>query len=210
MFRALFATHPEVEVVTYDAIGGVLPDDPRECDLWLTTGSRHSVNDDFAWIRDLEGFVRSIAESGVPFVGVCFGHQLLAKALGGSVVKAGNGWGVGLKTSALDPSAGLGESLDLLYSHQDQVVSLPDEAEILGWTDDCPVSVFSIGGNMVGIQGHPEFAPEYSRALMEARRGGVIPEKVVDAGLATLGPTPDSDRVAEWIIGLASEKGPKA
>jgi GMP synthase-like glutamine amidotransferase len=207
MFRRLFAGHPEVEVVTYDVIDGVLPEDPGECDLWLTTGSRHSVNDDFEWIRRLEGFVRSIAANEVPFVGVCFGHQLLAKALGGSVVKAANGWGVGLKTSEMDPEAGLGESIDLLYSHQDQVASLPDGAEVLGWTSDCPVSLFSVGGNMVGIQGHPEFDPEYSRALMKARRGGVIPEEVVDAGLETLGPMPDSNRVAEWIIGVAQKKG---
>lgn len=203
MFLRLFAGYPDVEVITYDAIGGVFPDDPHQCDLWLTTGSRHSVNDEFQWIRELEAFVRQIAASGVPFVGVCFGHQLLAKALGGSVVKAGQGWGIGLKSSKVDVALGLGESVNLLYSHQDQVASLPDGAEILGWADDCPISMFAVGDKLIGIQGHPEFDKEYSRALMLARRGRLIPNEVVDKGLASLDLGTDSDQLAEWIVGLA-------
>ena len=202
MFRRLFSEHPEVEIITYDVIGGVLPADPAECDAWITTGSRHSVNDDEPWIRRLETFVKDVAVAGVPFVGICFGHQLIAKALGGSVVESDRGWGVGIKEVEVRDSLGLGSSYRILNSHQDQIERLPPGAEILGWNEYCPVSMIGVGDNMIGIQGHPEFEPAYSRALMESRRGNVISEETVDAGLATLDAAPDSALLSNWILGF--------
>ena len=200
MFRRLFAGHDDVELVVYDAINGDIPADPAECDGWLTTGSRHSVNDDEPWIRRLEDFVRAAAASGTPFIGICFGHQLIAKALGGSVVRSERGWGVGLKEVEVRADLGLGSSFRILNSHQDQIELLPEGFEILGWNQHCPVAMIGFGGSLIGIQGHPEFDPAYSKALMESRRGRLIPEETVDAGLATLDDPPDSDRLAEWLV----------
>ena len=200
MFRRLFAGHPDVEIVVYDVIGGDMPADPGECDAWITTGSRHSVNDDELWIRDLEGFVREVAKEEVPFVGVCFGHQLIAKALGGTVVKSDRGWGVGAKVVEVKGDLGLGSSYTVFTSYQDQIEELPPGAEILGWNEHCPVSLLGVGENMIGIQGHPEFEPAYSEALMESRRGGMIPEMTVDAGLASLEGSTDGDLLADWIL----------
>lgn len=202
MFRRLFAGHDEVDVVVYDAIGGELPGAPGECDAWLTTGSRHSVNDDAPWIRALEGFVREVAAARVLFIGICFGHQLIAKAMGGSVVRSQRGWGVGVKEVEVSPELGLGDSYRVLTSHQDQVETIPPGGEVLGWNEHCPVSMLRVGETLIGIQGHPEFDAEYSAALMELRRGSVIPEEAVDAGLASLDDAPDSGRLAEWIMGM--------
>jgi GMP synthase (glutamine-hydrolysing) len=204
MFRRLFADHDEVEVVTFDAINGELPSAPGEADAWLTTGSRYSVNDDEPWIRELEGFVREVADAGVPFVGICFGHQLIAKALGGSVVKSDRGWGVGVQEVEVSKDLGWGDSYRVLTSYEDQVDSLPTGAEILGWNDHCPVSVMSVGSTILGLQGHPEFEAAYSQALMESRRGTVIPEATVDAGLASLAEEPDGSRLADWILEFVS------
>jgi GMP synthase (glutamine-hydrolysing) len=204
MFRRLFADHEEVEVVAYDAVNGELPAGPGEADAWLTTGSRHSVNDDQPWIRELEGFVQDVAAAGVPFVGICFGHQLIAKALGGSVVKSDRGWGVGMKEVELKEDLGWGDSYRVLTSYQDQVDSLPPGAEILGWNDHCPVSVMGVGSTILGIQGHPEFEPAYSQALMESRRGTVIPAETIDAGLDSLADEPDGAKLAEWILEFVS------
>jgi GMP synthase (glutamine-hydrolysing) len=200
MFRRLFEGHDEVELVVYDAINGEIPADPSDCDAWITTGSRHSVNDDLPWIRRLEEFVRKVAAKDVPFVGVCFGHQLIAKALGGSVVQSDRGWGVGMKEVEVSDGLGLGSAYRILNSHQDQIATLPPGAEVLGWSEHCPVAMLGVGDHMIGIQGHPEFETEYSRALMESRRGHLIPEETVDAGLATLDSAPDSDRLARWIL----------
>jgi GMP synthase (glutamine-hydrolysing) len=199
MFRRLFAGRDDVEVLSYDAIGGELPSDPFQCDAWLTTGSRHSVNDDAQWIRDLEDFVRQVARTDVPFIGICFGHQLIAKALGGSVVRSEKGWGVGLKEVEVRGDLGLGDSYRILTSYQDQVETLPPGGEILGWNEHCPVSMMAVG-TMIGIQGHPEFEPAYSGALMDARRGTIIPEETVAAGIASLQGPSDADRLGEWIL----------
>ncbi|MEX1125033.1 MAG: GMP synthase, partial [Acidimicrobiia bacterium] len=200
MFRRLFAEHDDVDVVTYDAVNGELPADPSEADAWLTTGSRNSVNDDEKWIRDLELFVQDTAAAGVPFVGICFGHQLIAKALGGSVVRSERGWGVGVKEVEVSRELGWGDSYRALNSYQDQVATLPPGGEILGWNEHCPVSVMGVGSTILGIQGHPEFEGAYSEALMESRRGKLIPEGTVDAGLASLAEEPDGPRLAEWIL----------
>jgi GMP synthase-like glutamine amidotransferase len=178
----------------------VLPVDPAECDAWITTGSRHSVNDDEPWIRALENFVREVAVADVPFVGICFGHQLIAKALGGTVVRSERGWGVGAKDVEVRDDLGLGGSYRILHSHQDQVETLPPGGQVLGWNEDCPVSMLGVGDNLIGIQGHPEFVASYSRALMESRRGDEIPAQTVDDALATLARPTDSDRLADWIL----------
>lgn len=201
MFQRLLGSE-NVDVVVYDVVGGEIPDDPTECDAWVATGSFYSVNDDEEWIRHLEQFVREIAEARVPYVGICFGHQMLAKALGGTVEKSDRGWGVGVHDVEVSEEAGLGEGYRVILSHQEQVVTPPQGAEILGWSEHCPVSMFVVDDTMAGIQGHPEFLPEYSEALMRERRGRVIPEETVDAGLASLGMEPDNERLADWILGF--------
>jgi len=204
MFRRLFADYEDVEVVAYDAINGELPGDPSEADAWLTTGSRHSVNDEEEWIRQLERFVRDVADAAVPFVGICFGHQLIAKALGGSVVKSDRGWGVGVKEVELSEGLGWGDSYRVLTSYEDQVEDLPAGAELLGWNDHCPVSVMGVGSTILGMQGHPEFESAYSQALMESRRGTLIPEATADAGLASLKDNTDGPELADWILEFVS------
>ncbi|HEU5112479.1 MAG TPA: GMP synthase, partial [Acidimicrobiia bacterium] len=94
----------------------------------------------------------------------------------------------------------LGPAYTVLTSHQDQIEDLPPGAEILGWNEHCPVSMLGVGENMIGIQGHPEFDPAYSKALMESRRGGLIPEAIVDDGLASLGGHTDGQLLVDWIL----------
>ncbi|MET0566900.1 MAG: type 1 glutamine amidotransferase, partial [Acidimicrobiia bacterium] len=161
---------------------------------------RYSVNDDEPWIRQLEQFVRDVAKEEVPFVGVCFGHQLIAKALGGTVARSDHGWGVGAKEVNVREDLGLGSSYTVLTSHQDQIDSLPPGAEILGWNEHCPISMLGVGENIIGIQGHPEFDPAYSEALMESRRGDLIPEATVEEGMNSLDRDIDGDRLVDWIL----------
>lgn len=178
------------------------PSSPGDCDGYITTGSRHGVLDERFWIRILETFVAGLVEERRPFVGICFGHQLLAHALGGTVVNTGR-WGVGVSESrlyeahpALDASAG--ECLNLVASHQDQVSEPPPRMKIFGGSEFCPNYFGAVGNHALGIQGHPEFSREYARALMERRRG-VIPADVVEAGLASLSKRVDSGLTFEWM-----------
>ncbi|MGH9273594.1 MAG: glutamine amidotransferase-related protein [Acidimicrobiales bacterium] len=193
---------PDAEVVRYDARHGVLPEQPDACDAWLCTGSSASVYDDDPWIADLSAFVRDVHAVRVPFVGICFGHQLLAHALGGRTQRADNGWGVGaLAMEVTQDGPWMTPALPtvtLLYSHQDQVTELPPGAAVLASAAHCPVAMLVVGDDMVGIQAHPEFGAAYVRALLEDRVDR-IGEQQTAAALASLDEPTDERAVATWI-----------
>lgn len=202
MFRRLFAERPGVDVVAYDVTAGEWPGSLDDCDAWITTGSRHSVNDDEPWIEELAGFVRRAATSEAPYVGICFGHQMIAHALGGKVEPAARGWGVGVQEVRVpEPPAWLGaDHYRIISSHADQIVDLPAGAAVLGGNAHCPVSLIQATDTMIGIQGHPEFTAGYAAALLHARRDGLIPAETADAALATLDGPPDTDLLSAAIL----------
>lgn len=189
MFERLL---PDLDLVGYDTINGVLPDKPDECDGWVVTGSRHSAYEDLDWIKALGGFVATVHDAEVPFVGICFGHQVLAHFTGGRCEQAA-GWGVGAHDMTSGPKA------RLLYMHQDQVVALPDDGTTIGGTDHCPNGIIRIGEHMLGIQAHPEFPGEYVEALLHAREER-IGHDVVDAALASLDAPRDEPVAVGWML----------
>lgn len=199
MFSALL---PSLDLVPYDVVGGQVPADPGECDGWLCTGSRQSAYDDLGWIEALCGFVGDVRAAGTPFVGVCFGHQVLAHALGGRVERADAGWGVGVHAvevaapaSWMDPPRG---QVALQFMHQDQVTAVPEGAVVLGSSEHCPAAVMAVGKTMVGIQAHPEFGAEYARALIDARERSIGAERAGAARESLRSPT-DESVVAGWM-----------
>jgi GMP synthase-like glutamine amidotransferase len=203
VFRALFATHaPQIELRVYDVCHGELPAQVDECAGYITTGSRYSVYDDVDWIHQLADFVRRVHQANQKYVGICFGHQMLAHALGGKVAKADSGWGIGIKPVSLNQRrAWMQPDIDtyqLLLSHQDQVLIAPPGAEILGGNGHCPISMLAVGDHMLGIQAHPEFSVDYARELMEARRERIGSE-IVDQAQATLLSPTDSAMIVSWI-----------
>jgi GMP synthase-like glutamine amidotransferase len=190
MFAALL---PSVDLVHFDAIGGELPASPDECDGWVATGSRHSVYEDLDWIVALRSFVADVKRAEVPFVGICFGHQLLAHSTGGRTEHAGR-WGVG----AHDMKAGT-DHARLLYMHQDQVTSLPPDAVVLGSTDHCPNAMIRVGDRMLGMQAHPEFSAEYVEALLHSREERIGHDEVA-AALASLDAPRDERLAVTWMM----------
>jgi len=187
MFAALL---PTVDLVRYDAVGGVLPDRPEECAGWVVTGSRHSVYDDLDWIKRTGSFVADAHQVGVPVVGICFGHQLLAHFTGGRTEKAA-AWGVG----AHDLDTGQ----RLLYMHQDQVTLVPADGRVIASTDHCPNAVIAIGSSTLGMQAHPEFPGEYLEALLLAREERIGREAVA-AAVASLDAPRHEDVAAAWML----------
>lgn len=188
---------------TYDVEHGEYPSAPDACDGYVITGSKKSVYDDDPWIHVLADYVRLLDRQQLKLVGICFGHQLIAEALGGKTLSAEAGWGVGIHQSRvlerkwfMEPAM---EDFSLLYSHKDQVVQLPEGAARLSGNEFCPFSMFSIGDHMLALQGHPEFQPDYAEGLMHMREDILGPEKFT-AGIASLSSPLANVEVSVWIL----------
>lgn len=194
MFAALL---PWADLVPYDAVNGALPSSPDECEGWVVTGSRYSVYDRMPWLEQLHGFVRDVRSAGSPYIGICFGHQLLAHACGGRTAKADVGWGVGAHETRTAVDS-LPEAVRLLYLHQDQVAELPDGALVLASAAHCRVAALQVDDHMLGIQAHPEFSGDYLAALVQARRERIGAD-VAGAALASLEAPRDEAVVARWL-----------
>jgi GMP synthase-like glutamine amidotransferase len=204
MFAALL---PEARFAYYRAHEGELPAAADQCEAWVCTGSRYSVYDGLDWVFRLSGFIREVRTAQKPFVGICFGHQALAHALGGEVAKAPQGWGVGvLPLRILSNEAWMRPprtEVRIQHMHQDQVQRLPDGAVVLGRSEHCEVGMFRVGETMLGIEGHPEFPPAFAEALIRARRQSIGAEKS-EAALATLRQPSDGPLVGRWIARFLS------
>jgi GMP synthase-like glutamine amidotransferase len=205
MFERLLA--PLAPALTFSATaihqGGPAPT-INEFDGLLITGSAAGVYEGHDWIAPAEELVRRTADAGKPQVGICFGHQLMAQALGGRVEKSDKGWGVGLhdyeirgESEWMDPAQ---SRITCAVSHQDQVVEAPPGARILGGSEFCPLAMLDYAqGPAVSFQPHPEFSADYASALLRLRRGR-IPAAVADPALATLSGKSDRDLLARWIV----------
>jgi len=210
MFMALLtAQAPDLYCRVYDVERGEYPDELDEVDAYLITGSKASVYDKTPWILGLTGFVQKLHRRQKKLVGICFGHQLVAQALGGTVEKSPKGWGVGLHThrfSSLPSWHDQGDrNLDILVSHQDQVVRPAAGAQVLASSEFCDNAVSQVGEHILTLQGHPEFTKDYARALMMERRN-LLDDDVLQAGLATLAGEQQGPRVAAWIARFICER----
>jgi GMP synthase-like glutamine amidotransferase len=201
MFQDLLG--PGHDYVTYDVQAGQLPADPAECDAYVVTGSAAGVYDDLPWIAPLKAFLVQAKEQ--PLVGVCFGHQVMAEAFGGKVVKSDKGWGVGLHAydvAAPQPWMGTDDAAKVAVpaSHQDQVIVIPPTARAVAGSAFTPAGVLVYDDRpAISMQFHPEFDPAYARALIESRRGSRFTDAEADAAVASLGQANDRTRVGDWI-----------
>lgn len=195
MFRRMLGSGFEIETV--DARAGRLPD-PGAHDGYLISGSPAGVYDPLPWIPELLQFIRRTADRKM--VGICFGHQAMAEALGGRVEKSNKGWGIGLQRYRINQAApwldGAGE-IAIPASHQDQVIVQPANTEITVTSDFTPYAGFAwIDRPAISFQFHPEFEPAFAKALIAERHDG-LPNPVVAA--ASLDAPNDRARVRKWI-----------
>jgi len=186
----------------WPVLAGTGAPDPTAADLWVITGSRFGVYEDHGWIGPLEDFVRDVRGSGGKMVGICFGHQIIAQALGGVVRKSPKGWGIGTQhypvrdwPQTLDPPA---EPLRINAFHQDQVEELPEGAVVLAGSEFCPYGALWYPGFAVSFQGHPEFDDVYEADLVRAR-AEMLGAEAVTAALASLQAGNTRAALAEWL-----------
>lgn len=186
MFERLLAGHG-FTFRTWRALDNEIPDDPNEADGWLITGSRFGAYEDHPFIKPLEAFIRKVHDAKVPMVGICFGHQIIAQALGGKVEKFQGGWAVGPQ-----PYDFGGREVMLNAWHQDQVTEAPEGARRVGTSPFCENAALAYGDTIFTVQAHPEFRDDFVRGLIDTRGKGVVPDPQLAEARAKLG-TPLSD-----------------
>lgn len=195
---------------TYSVINGEMPASIDDCDGWLITGSRHGVYEKLDWMLLLESFIRTLHEAKKPLVGICFGHQIIAQALGGQVTKSDKGWGIGLhhydidvaQTWMGDASSSEPEKVGIYAFHQDQIYRLPTDATVFISSEFCPYAGLTYGDSIISVQAHPEFDANYEHALIDMYGGNIVPESVASnalAGMQGKDSQADTQMLAEWI-----------
>ncbi len=182
---------------------GELPDSPTACDAYLITGGAAGAYDPDPWIGATMDFLRA-ARGRAALVGVCLGHQLMAQAFGGQVIKSPKGWAIGeneYRVVAREPWIDAeAATIRLPASHQDQVVEKPPGAEVWAASDFTPYAgLVWPGERAISMQPHPEFDPAYAIALIENRRGKVYATDQADQAVASFDGPDDRARVGGWI-----------
>jgi len=186
----------------YAADEGEYPAAPEDCDAFIVTGSAAGVYESDPWIGQLLDWLRT-AKGRAKLVGICFGHQAMAQAFGGRVIKSPKGWAIGeqeYRVLSREPWMDDAAAIRLPGSHQDQVVDLPPNADIVAASDFTPLGALAWRDQpAISMQLHPEFLPDYATALIEARRGKVYSDEQADRAVASYGRPDDRARVGRWI-----------
>ena len=191
-FSALLASvRPDWTFSGFDLTTGDFPPETTRFDGVLIGGSPASVQDDAPWIARLMDLIRTLHSRGTPMVGACFGHQAIAKALGGTVGPNPGGWVMGAVETRFQ-----GKALRLAAAHSEQVLRLPDGAEVLGEGPGCPVGAYRIGPRILATQYHPEMTPDFLAALVAEYAPALPPEPAARAR-ASLGGALDGAEIAE-------------
>ena len=200
--RLMQTVRPEWNYKVYDCVAGSFPETLDECDGFIIGGSPASVNDGKTWVAQLLQLIRNLHAGHRPMAGCCFGHQAIAKALGGEVKHSPNGWGFGVaNTNYKMPQPWMQppvKNLALYAAHSEQVTQIPEGAIVLGGSDFCPIGGFAVGDHIMTTEYHPEMSEDFFVGLTHAF------EKYIGEGVATdarrQAETPAQGEIfAEWI-----------
>lgn len=205
MFRRMFdGAGVDFDYETVPVLDGAPFPDPAGLEGIIVTGSAAGVYDShYDWMEPLRAFIRAAYAARTPMLGVCFGHQIMADALGGEVRKSEKGWGLGRHVYEVRERPAFlateADALAIACSHQDQVIAPPPEADVFLASDFTPnAGLLYRNGAAISLQPHPEFDDDYTLALAELRRGKA-PDEVIETALASVATPSHSRDLARYV-----------
>ena len=208
MFCNLFSKVDQFnfQIRVYELTLNCFPQAIAECDAYLITGSRFGAYEEVPWIVRLKEFIKNLHATKVKLIGICFGHQVIAAALGGKVVQSEQGWGMGVHEYGVSGNGLTTETsgFNLLCSHRDQVVVAPDSAEVYLSSSFCPNAGMVIGEHILTLQGHPEFSKDFVEHLCWARKEEL--GERFDTVMDSLADATDEEAVARLLISFLNDE----
>ena len=199
MFAALLASEGRSFKV-FRTLEGKLPDQDEHLKGVVITGSPAGVYESDPWIVALMDWLRAL-DTKTPVVGICFGHQIIAQAMGGKVERYAGGWAVGATDYDFN-----GQHMTLNAWHRDQVTEKPANAKVLATNDFCTNAALLYDDRMLTVQAHPEFRPEFIDGLMQTRGKGLVPEDVMAAAANRLSDPIQDQTMAAQIAAFFKAK----
>ena len=178
------------------------PSSVKQCDAWVISGSKSAAYDPDLWIHKLKEFIVKLEQSGVPVVGICFGHQIIHQALGGQVQNFSGGWGIGAyPVQAVDDfgSFKAGDTIRVLAVHQDQVMKMAPGFTLLATSSFCLHAITRKGTSILTWQAHPEFVDGFFKDICTRLRG-IAEDNLIDQALQKVGLEDNRSQAAHAIV----------
>lgn len=200
LFQGLFDGHG-FTFRTWNVVDMEFPATIKDADGWLLTGSKYGAYEDHAFIPPLEAFIRELHAARTPTIGICFGHQIIAQALGGKVEKFSGGWAIGRHGYLID-----GDEVHLNAWHQDQVTEPPKDARTVGASPYCTHAALVYGKHIMTVQPHPEINNEVLESYLDTRgRDPIFPADKIAMAREMLGSFGDEPRLATQLARFLKE-----
>lgn len=201
--QQISALEPSLTFEIFDVRLDEFPESTDSCDGWLITGSKSDAYGDDPWILKLCEFIREVDTKGQVLVGICFGHQVIARALGGRVAKFDGGWGVGVHHYQVVeeiPTLPAMEQVAFCAFHQDQVLEKPAKMTTFLTSDFCEHAGLIYKDQILTFQGHPEFSKAYENELINMYDGVTLTQDVADKARQTVEQdTIQNQQLMAWI-----------